>query len=116
MINDQAGSIAKTLLSHLKEKGRLSLITNIVEILKNSPEYKNSHHHVLVTSAISLTSKDAGSLKLYLDKKIGKSYSLDQILDPSLLAGFTLQINDTFVDASVLGKINLVSNKLSAKD
>ncbi len=116
MINDQAGSIAKTLLSHLKEKGQLSLIANIVEILKKSPEYKNSHHRVVVTSADALGHKETSNLKSYLDKKIGKSYSLDQILDPSLLAGFTLQINDTFVDASVLGKINLVSNKLSAKD
>lgn len=116
MINAQATTIAKTILSHLKANGQLGLISDIVEIIKNSSEYKNSHHHVVVTSAIALSPKETKSLKLYLDKKIGKSYSLEGVIDPSLLAGFTLQINDTFIDASVLGKINLVSNKLSTKE
>ena len=116
MINDQAGNIAKTILSHLKAKGQLGLIANIVETLKNSPEYKNSQYHVVVTSAVSLDPKTTKNLTSYLDKKIGRAYSLDQVIDSSLLAGFTLQINDNFIDASVLGKINTISNKLTAKD
>lgn len=115
-MTNQADIIAKTILTHLKESGQISLIGSVVDVLKNSVEYKNSKSHVVVTSAIALDAGELKGIKTYLDRVVGDSYDLVEIVDKSLVAGFTLQVNDTFIDASVLGKINSVSNKLTAKD
>lgn len=115
-MTNSADLIAKTILAHLKKNNQLNVLTEVVDALKNSSEYKNSQNHVVVTSASKLDPADLKGLTLYLEKSIGKAYDLIQVVDPSLLGGFTLQVNDTFIDASVLGKINTVSNKLIAKD
>jgi ATP synthase F1 delta subunit len=115
-MTNSADLIAKTLLAHLKNTNQLNLLSGVVDALKKSSEYKNSRNNVIVTSALKLEPAEVKGLTAYLDKSIGKEYELVQVVDPSLLAGFTLQVNDTFIDASVLGKINTVSNKLIAKD
>jgi F0F1-type ATP synthase delta subunit len=55
-------------------------------------------------------------ITLYLKSSLGTDYELVKLIDPSLVAGFTLQVNDTFIDASILGKINLVQNTLTTKE
>lgn len=115
-MTNQAEIIAKTILTHLKSVGQMELVGEVVDALRNSSEYKNSKSHVVVTSALKLDSVELKGIKSYLDKSISESYELVEIVDPALVAGFTLQINDTFIDSSVLGKINSVQNKLTAKD
>jgi len=115
-MTNQATAIAKTILAHLKASGQMDLVGNVVDALKNSSEYKNSGSHVVVTSAMALDASELKGIKNYLSKSVSESYELVEIVDSSLVAGFTLQINDTFIDASVLGKINSVQNKLTAKD
>lgn len=115
-MKDQAQIIAKTLLAHLKEKGDTQLIGQIVDILVSTPEYKNSKCRVVLSSAATIESAQLKDIRSYLERRVGKDYEFVELIDPSLVAGFTLQINDTFIDASVLGKINTVSNKLTAKD
>jgi F0F1-type ATP synthase delta subunit len=115
-MTNQAAIIAGTILSHLKASGQMGLVGQVVDALKNSSEYKNSKSHVVVTSAQKLDASELKNIKSYLDKSLADSYELQESVDPGLVAGFTLQINDTFIDASVLGKINSVQNKLTAKD
>jgi F0F1-type ATP synthase delta subunit len=115
-MTNQADVIAKTLLAHLEATGQMALVGQVVDALRQSSQYKNSKSHVVVTSAIALDTNELKGIKSYLDKSLRESYELQEVVDPSLVAGFTLQINDTFIDASLLGKINSVQNKLVAKD
>ena len=100
----------------LKSSNQIELIGGVVDALLKSSEYKNSRSRVVVSSAVALDSSELKGINGYLSKTLGTDYELKEIVDPSLVAGFTLQINDLFIDASVLGKINTVSNKLIAKD
>ena len=115
-MTNQASAIAETVLAHLKSSDHMSLIGEVVDILKNSSEYKNSQNHVIVTSAMALDAAELKGIQAYLAKNITGAYVVVQVVDSTLVAGFTLQINDTFIDASVLGKINSVQNKLTSKD
>ena len=115
-MTDQSALIAKTILSHLKSSNQLSLLPSVVDALRGSPEYQSSHTRVVLTSAAPLDDSQLKGVKSYLAKVAGQSYTLVKLIDPDLLAGFTLQLNDTFIDASVIGKINTVQNKLTAKD
>lgn len=115
-MTNQADIIASTIITHLKSSNQIELIGGVVDALVKSSEYKNSKSHVVVSSAVSLDSSELKGINSYLSTAIGTEYALKEVVDPSLVAGFTLQINDTFIDASVLGKINTVSNKLISKD
>lgn len=115
-MSNQIAAIVKTILSHLKQSGQLDLLPGVVEGLQKSPEYQNSKNRVMLTSASSMTTPELAQVHRYLKKSLGSAYDLTQIIDPQLVGGFTLQINDTFIDASVLGKINSVHNKLAAKE
>ncbi len=115
-MTDSAGQIAQTIISHLKTAKQLELLPAVVEALKTSPAYRLSHHRVVLTSAAQLEPPQLESIKHYLASLAGKSYDLVQLIDPTLVAGFTLQVNDTFIDASLIGKINTVQNQLTAKE
>ena len=115
-MTDQAGKIATTIIAHLKSQGQLELLGPVVDILRSSDAYKNSQNRVVVTSAVALDSAEIKQIGNYLKSSIGVDYDLVKKVDPLLVAGFTLQVNDTFIDASVLGKINMVQNQLTAKE
>lgn len=115
-MSNQAATIVKTILSHLKQSGQLDLLASVVEGLQKSPEYQNSKNRVTLTSASAMTAAELAQVHRYLKKSLGSAYDLSEIIDPTLVGGFTLQVNDTFIDASVLGKINSVHNKLTAKE
>ncbi len=108
--------IVKTILAHLKQSGQMDQIGAIVDALKATSEYKNSKSKAVVTSATKLEASELKTIKSYLSNSIGDEYELYQLVDPALVGGFTLQINDSFIDASILGKINMVQNKLTAKE
>ena len=115
-MTDQASKIASTIIAHLKAQGQLELLGSVVDILKASEAYKNSKNRVVVTSAVALDTSELKQITSYLKSSIGGDYELIKHVDPNLVAGFTLQVNDTFIDASVLGKINLVQNTLTTKE
>jgi len=115
-MTDQSRLIAKTLIAHLRSSKQLGLLGDIVAELTQTSEYKNSKNQVVVTSATALDQSELKKIKTYLGNTLEGSYELVETVDPSLVGGFTLQINDTLIDASVLGKINTVSNILTAKE
>lgn len=115
-MSNQTDIIVKTILSHLRESKQLELLASVVDGLMQSSEYKNSRNRVTLTSAVAMTATELATIHKYLKQSIGSTYDLQQSIDESLVGGFTLQVNDTFIDASVLGKINTVSNILTAKE
>ena len=115
-MTDQATKIAHTILAHLKATNSLKLLDQVVYALTHSPEAKAAKCLVTLTSAMAFTTPELRSLTSYLRSHTPGKYTLTQVVDPSLIAGFTLQINDTLVDASILGKIKSVQNSINAKD
>lgn len=113
---NQAEQIANTVLSHLKKYKQINLILNVIYILKNSPEYKAAKNHCEITSPYALSSEEVNVINNYLNRTIEGDYDLKQTIDPALVGGFTLQVNDMFIDASILGKIDTISHNFSKKD
>jgi F0F1-type ATP synthase delta subunit len=115
-MQSKTAKLAATLIAHLKTTGELDLLPQLVEALSASPEYRRAKNKVVVTSAVKLESTELKHIEAYVQKQVGEDYSLENMVDPELVAGFTLQVNDTLIDASFLGKINAVQNTLYAKD
>ena len=115
-MTNQANKLAATLIAHLKRSGELSLLPQIVASLKSSTEYQQAQNRAVVTSAAALDATERKGIKDYVTKTLGGEFEFIELIDPGLVGGFTLQVNDTLIDASVLGKISSLQQKLTAKD
>lgn len=115
-MTNQATKLAATLIAHLKSTGELALLPQIVASLKGSIEYQQAQNRVVVTSATSLDSSELRGIRAYVQKILGGEFELEELVDKSLVGGFTLQVNDTLIDASVLGKISSLQQTLTVKD
>lgn len=67
---------------------------------------------VEVTSADPLTDEAKSKLLKKLEAQLSKKVHLIEVLDPSLIGGFTLQINNKFLDQSIKGKIIQLKRQL----
>lgn len=112
-MTDKAAKVVSTLIHHLKAQDQLALLPQVVELLMRTSEYRKAANRVVVTSAVKLDAGELKRLNNFVNKQLAAPYILINEVDESLVAGFTLQINDTFLDASLLGKLNILQNKLT---
>src|SRR5690348_10579217 len=115
-MSTKADKLAGTMMSYLKGAGELKSLRAIVGALMATPEYKSSLNQVVVTSAVKLEPASLKQIESYVVKQVGVEYTLTEVVDPSLIAGFTLQVNDTLIDASFLGKVTTIEHSLQTKE
>ena len=67
-----------------------------------------------VTSATPLTAAQVASLSETLKAKIGKSVTLNQHVDPSLIGGLVVKVGSQMIDSSL--KTKLTAMKIAMKE
>ena len=112
----KADKLAATIVTYLKSAGELESLRGVVDALMRSTEYKKSVNQVVVTSASKLEGAALKQIESFIAKKVGHDYMLTTLVNEDLVAGFTLQINDTLIDASFLGKIMTIEDSLQTKE
>ncbi len=64
------------------------------------------------TVAFRLSEVETESLKVFLDKILGKKTELSIEIDPSLIGGIKLRIDNTFLDASIQNQLQRLQTEL----
>lgn len=76
----------------------------------------NAEHHKrcsgVVYSAIALDDKQMSKLASGLEKKLNKTVSLSQIIQPELLGGAKIQIGDMVIDGTLRGRIQRLAQSM----
>ena len=69
--------------------------------------HKNIRNQVSVQAVVSnnLNEKETKELKQKLDKALGKDADLNILVDPSIIGGIKLRVENTFLDASLKSQI-----------
>ena len=78
-------------------------------------EMYRAKHNILstqVTTATQLPEETYDKIKAFVKQTFDADAELDVHLDPSLIGGFILDIENTRMDASVAGQLNALKNKL----
>ena len=78
-------------------------------------EMYREKHHILstqVTTATQLPEETYDKIKAFVKQTFDADAELDVHIDPSLIGGFILDIENTRMDASVAGQLNALKNKL----
>lgn len=76
----------------------------------------NADHNIaeaVVTSAVTLSGEQMAALKAKLEKISGKTVSLIQKKDPTVLAGLRVELEGKQLDGTVQGRLSGISRKLN---
>ena len=96
----------------LLEHGRVSLLSDILELMPILWDEKKGVAFIEVTSAVPLTGFQKKQLKGKLELLEGKSVSLKYKVDPKLLAGFSLRKGNIVYDVSLRGSLDSLKDKI----
>lgn len=69
--------------------------------------------HILIESAVKLDAKELSSLEAVLKKKVDGKFSVENVVNESILGGLRVTINGQRFDASVKGKLEQVKKSLT---
>lgn len=94
--------------------GRLFALPAIVAAFKAMAAGHRGEVSADVTSAVPLTDAQVKSLTETLRAKIGKTVSLNQFVDPSLIGGLVVKVGSRMIDSSL--KTKLTAMKIAMKE
>ena len=98
----------------LAEQGRLTSLTSIAEQFERLRAEHEQRIDVNVISAYKLDSKQKTKLANALKKRLNREISITTQVDKSLIGGVILRAGDTVIDGSVRGRLNRLSEALTA--
>ena len=78
-------------------------------------EMYRAKHNILstkVTTATALTDESYEKIKTFVKQAFDADAELEAHIDPSLIGGFILDIENARMDASVIGQLNALKNRL----
>lgn len=77
--------------------------------------YYEKHHirSAVVTTAVELNPELAGKIKEILEEQTHSTILLQQVVDPKVIGGFIVRVDDFLFDASILGRINRLKSEFS---
>ncbi len=84
--------------------------------LKYMEMYREKHGilNTRVTTATELTESSYDKIKAFIKQTFDAEAQIDAKIDPSLIGGFILDIENTRMDASVAGQLNALKNRLKS--
>lgn len=93
-----------------KQYGRLDQLIEDVDALIAK---RNNMLRAVAIFATTPQEKDLAGLKSKLEKKFGKEIELDAKIDPELLGGMKIFVEDTTIDLSYRTKLNQLKTRLA---
>ena len=82
--------------------------------MKYMEMYRRKHNilNTQLTTATELPDTTLDKIKAYVEQTFSAQVEMDVAIDPSLIGGFILDIENSRMDASVAGQLNALKNKL----
>ena len=82
--------------------------------MKYMEMYRKKHSilNTQLTTATELPEATLDKIKAYVEQTFSSQVEMDVAIDPSLIGGFILDIENNRMDASVVGQLNALKNKL----
>lgn len=130
-LNSKQGSAeAKTTLVSSVLKGQSDSTAAIVVHLVSAPRGRRirsllAHAEAIVaeahgrgvatvTTAVPLDSAQSARIETVLKARYGRDHHIDQIVDEAVLGGFTIQVGNDTIDASIRSRLTELSSKLAS--
>lgn len=114
LIPEQQDEALQRFLTVLADQGRLMALKSIADQFEHLRAEHEQRIEVNVTSAYTLDSEQQTKLANALKKRLNREISITTQVDKSLIGGVILRAGDTVIDGSVRGRLNRLSEALTA--
>ena len=104
--------LVNEVVSYLRGSSAVNELKRILTFFESMYEKKNNTVEVKGIVATKMSDQQIESFKISLDKILGKKTKLSIEVDPSLIGGIKLRINNTFLDASIHNQLQTLRNEL----
>ena len=96
----------------LGESKRISLIPHISKEYKKLLSGTKGSSEVFITSSFELSEEQVDKITESLKGRYGDSLTVEQVIDKSLIGGFSIKCGDEVTDYSVKGKLEKLRNQI----
>ncbi len=100
------------LLGLLADKRRLFVLPGIVATLRDLLADDRGEVTAEVTSAKAMTKTQSDNLAKALSEQVGKSVSIKETVDASILGGLIVKVGSRMIDTSIASKLNALQNNM----
>ncbi|GGC91064.1 F0F1 ATP synthase subunit delta [Vreelandella lutescens] len=114
MLSDNADDAFKRFLTTLADQRRLTALAAVADQFEHLRAEYEQRIDVTVVSAYKLDSKQQTKLANALKKRLNREISITTQVDKTLIGGVILRAGDTVIDGSVRGRLNRLSEALTA--
>ena len=112
LFEGQIESKTSNLVKVLGESKRISLIPHISKEYRKLLSGTKSSSEVVITSAFELSVEQLGKVTDSLKGRYGDSLTVEQVIDNSLIGGFSIKCGDEVTDYSIKGKLEKLRNQI----
>lgn len=105
----QAKKLAHMIINLLKEQNQLEVLPEVIRELQAASKSSQS---VIVQSAQELSSESKAGIEELIESRLGYKPTVKYELEPDLIAGIRIQINDQLIDASIKQRLEEVFRKI----
>ena len=100
------------LLGLLADKRRLFVLPGVVGTLRDMLATDRGEVTAEVTTAKALTKTQSDKLAKALSEQVGKSVSIKEAVDASILGGLIVKVGSRMIDTSIASKLNALQNNM----
>lgn len=111
LFQKKVGQVTYKFLDLLVEKDREGVLLDIVKEFTHLLDHRRGIVRVEVGSAVPLADGARKQLQQQLEMYTGKKVILDFRIDPTLLGGFAVRLEDRIIDASIIHQLELLREK-----
>ena len=112
LFQGQIESKTSNFIKVLGESKRISLLPHISKEYRKLLSGTKGSSEVLITSAFELTDEQLKKVTDSLKGRYGDSLTVEQVIDKSLIGGFSIKCGDEVTDYSVKGKLEKLRNQI----
>ena len=112
VLGELSHPLVNEVVSYLKGSGAVNQLREISNCFESIYQKVSNTIEIRGVVASKMSDQQIESFKISLDKILGKKTKLSIEVDPSLIGGIKLRIENTFLDASIHNQLQTLRNEL----
>ncbi len=104
--------ITLSLIDLVVKNGRESFLPAIARVFIHETLRHKGITKSVLTTAVAVDAKVKKEITGMISKVFNTNAELEEVIDPDIIGGFILRVDDNYIDASVRNKLNKIKKEL----
>lgn len=109
---NSAQEIAEGILQLLEKRGQTGLLSEIISLLTAYQSKHTKENVAIIRTAVSLSESEKEMLSAQLENMFGRTLSLEEHVDETILGGMYIQVGDTVLDYTLNSTIKNIEEQI----